>query len=99
MLLGLYARFKKFRILKFVMLETDRTNDIQPLSTWVATDTSLLTCYAKANRTTESWEAACTGVECAQNHVAVHGQWTAVSEVCTDAVVLRFLFIPFGQAP
>ena len=27
----------------------DRTDDIQPLSTWVATDTSLMTCYAKAS--------------------------------------------------
>ena len=26
-----------------------RTDDIQPLSTWVATGTSLLTCYAKAS--------------------------------------------------
>ena len=36
-----------------------------------------------------------------QNHVVVHGQWTdtAVGEVRDEAVVLRFLFIPFGQAP
>ena len=27
----------------------DRTDDTQPLSTWIATDTSLLTCYAKAS--------------------------------------------------
>ena len=27
----------------------DRTDDIQTLSTWVATDTSLMTCYAKAS--------------------------------------------------
>ena len=37
----------------------------------------------------------------AQNHEAVQGQWTdtAVSEVRGRHLVLRFLFIPFGQAP
>ena len=36
----------------------------------------------------------------ARRDVVVHGQWTdtAVGEVRDDAVVLRFLFIPFRQA-